>query len=195
MIFVNDQSNKRIVSIRILKSLVTFGPNLEDYSHLIMPIVVRMTEYSAGSLKKISIITLGRLAKNINLSEMSSRIVQALVRILNNGDRELTKATMNTLSLLLLQLGTDFVVFVPVINKALLRNRIQHSVYDQLVNKLLNNECLPTNIIFDKENEVPERKNYEDEMQVTKLPVNQNILKNAWYCSQQKARKKIGRNG
>lgn len=136
-----------------------------------MPIVVRMTEYSAGSLKKISIITLGRLAKNINLSEMSSRIVQALVRILNNGDRELTKATMNTLSLLLLQLGTDFVVFVPVINKALLRNRIQHSVYDQLVNKLLNNECLPTNIIFDKENEVPERKNYEDEMQVTKLPV------------------------
>ena len=187
-ILENDQSNKRIVSIRILKSLVTFGPNLEDYSHLIMPIVVRMTEYSAGSLKKISIITLGRLAKNINLSEMSSRIVQALVRILNNGDRELTKATMNTLSLLLLQLGTDFVVFVPVINKALLRNRIQHSVYDQLVNKLLNNECLPTNIIFDKENEVPERKNYEDEMQVTKLPVNQNILKNAWYCSQQKTK-------
>lgn len=187
-ILENDQSNKKIVSIRILKSLVAFGSNLEDYSHLIMPVVVRMTEYSAGGLKKISIITLGRLAKNINLSEMSSRIVQALVRILNNGDKELTKATMNTLSLLLLQLGTDFVIFIPAINKTLLRNRIQHSVYDQLVNKLLNNEGLPTNIIFDKENEVPIKDKYEDETHVKKLPVNQNILKNAWYCSQQKTK-------
>lgn len=184
----NDKSNKKSVSIRILKSLVVFDSNLEDYAHLIIPTVVRMAEYSPGTLRMMAIVTLGKLAKNINLSQMSSRIVQALVRILNTEDKELIKATMNTLSLLLLQLGADFTVFIPIINKTLVKNHIQHSIYDQLVNKLLNNEGLPTNILTDREFDSSKKEPVEAESAAKKLPVNQLVLKNTWDCSQQRTK-------
>lgn len=187
-ILENDKSIKKAVSIRILRSLVVFDSNLEDYAHLIIPTVVKIAEYSTGTLKKMAIVTLGKLAKCINLSEMSSRIVQALVRVLNLEDRELTKVTMNTLSLLLLQLGTDFTVFIPIINKTLVRNHIQHSIYDQLVNKLLNSEGLPKNIVFDKEFDTNTREVGEAESTSKKLSVNQLALKNTWDCSQQRTK-------
>lgn len=183
-----DKSNKKIVSVRILKSLVVFDSNLEEFAHLIVPTIVRMAEYSSGTLNKVAIVTLGRLAKNINLSEMSTRIVQALIRVLNTGSADLVRATMNTLSLLLLQLGTDFTVFIPIINKALVKNHIQHTVYDQLVNKILNNETLPTNIIVDKDFDAPSKELAEAELPSRKLPVNQLVLKNAWECSQQRTK-------
>lgn len=187
-IFENDKSSNKAVSIRILKSLVVFDTNLEDYAYFIIPVIVRMAEFSSGTLKRMAIVILGKLAKNINLSEMSSRIVQTLVRILNSEERELIKATLNTLSILLLQLGTDFTIFIPVINKALVRNHIQHSIYDQLVNKLLNNEGLPTNIIFDKEFDTSTKETGELESSAKKLPVNQLVLKNSWDCSQQRTK-------
>lgn len=187
-ILEKDKSNRKLVSVRILKSLVVFGSNLEEFAHLIVPAIVRMAEYGTGVLKKVAIVTLGRLAKNINLSEMSSRIVQTLMRVLNTADADLVKATMNTLSLLLLQLGTDFTVFIPIVNKTLVRNHIQHTVYDQLVNKLLNNEPLPTNIIVDKDFDVQSKELAEAELPSKKLPVNQLVLKNAWECSQQRTK-------
>lgn len=184
----NDKSAKKSVSMRILKAIVIFDTNLGDYAHLVIPTIVRMCEFSAGNLKKMAIVILGKLAKCINLSEMSSRIVQSLVRVLNSGDKELVKCTMNTLSLLLLQLGTDFTVFVPIINKALIKNHSQHSIYDQLVNQLLNNEGLPTNIVFDKEFETAPKEPVETEITPAKLPVNKTVLKNTWDCSQQRTR-------
>ncbi|CCH60866.1 hypothetical protein TBLA_0D03670 [Henningerozyma blattae CBS 6284] len=184
----DDKSNKKAVSLRILKSLVVFNSNLEDYAHLIVPTVVRLAEYSPSYLKKMAIITLGKMAKSINLSEMSSRIVQAMVRILNSGEKEVSKAIMNTLSLLLLQLNTDFTVFIPVINRALERNRIQHTIYDQLVNQLLNNEGLPSNVILDKEFEPPNKDIPETDTTLPKLPVNQSLLRNVWDCSQQRTK-------
>lgn len=187
-ILENDKSSKKAVSIRILRSLVVFDSSLEDYAHLIIPTVVKIAEYSTGTLRTMAIVTLGKLAKCINLSEMSSRIVQALVRVLYLEDKELIKVTMNTLSLLLLQLGTDFTVFVPIINKTLVRNHIQHSIYDQLVNKLLNGEGLPKNIVFDKEFDTHTKEVGEAASSSKKLPVNQLLLKNTWDCSQQRTK-------
>lgn len=184
----NDQSNKKVVSVRILKSLVVFGPNLEEYAHLILPTIIKLSEFSNGNLKKAAIITIGRLSKNVNLIEMSSRIVQALVRVLNTSETEYVKATMNTLSLLLLQLHTDFTVFIPVINKTLIRNNIQHTIYDQLVTKLLNNEPLPTKIIIDKDFDLPNKEMEDVKVASKKMPVNQLVLKNAWDCSQQRTK-------
>lgn len=152
-----DQSNKKVVSIRILKSLVVFGPHLEEYAHLVLPTIIKLSEFSSGNLKKAAIITIGRLSKNVNPLEMSSRIVQALVRVLNTSELEYVKATMNTLSLLLLQLNIDFTVFIPVINKTLVKQNIQHTIYDRLVAKLLNNEPLPTKIIIDKDFDLPNK--------------------------------------
>lgn len=183
-----DQSSKKVVSVRILKSLVVFGPNLEEYTHLVLPTIIKHSEFSTGNLKKAAIITIGRLSKNVNLVDLSSRIVQALVRVLNTTEPEYVKVTMNTLSLLLLQLNTDFTVFIPVINKTLVRNNIQHTIYDQLVSKLLNNEPLPAKIIIDKDFDLPNKEVDDIKVASKKLPVNQMVLKNAWDCSQQRTK-------
>ncbi|AAS53791.2 AFR420Wp [Eremothecium gossypii ATCC 10895] len=183
-----DNSNKKIISIRILKSLVVFGPNLDDYIHLVIPSIVRMCEYGSGNLNRAAIVTIGRLAKSVNLSEMSSRIVQTMIRVLNVSDQQIIRAVMNTLSLLLLQLSTDFTVFIPIINKTLVKAHIQHSIYDQLVGKLMNNEPLPTKVVVDKDFEVPSREVSDTEVPSRKLPVNQAVLKSAWDCSQQRTK-------
>lgn len=183
-----DQSNKKVVSVRILKSLVVFGPHLEEYAHLVLPTIIKLSEFSSGNLKKAAIITIGRLSKNVNALEMSSRIVQALVRVLNTSETEYVKATMNTLSLLLLQLNIDFTVFIPVINKTLVKQNIQHTIYDRLVAKLLNNEPLPTKIIIDKDFDLPNKEMDDVKVASKKLPVNQMVLKNAWDCSQQRTK-------
>lgn len=184
----NDKSAKSQVSTKILKSLIAFGTNLEDYSYLIMPTIVRISEFSQGNLRKSAIVTIGKLAKSINLSNMSARIIHSLIRTLNINDPELNKVTMNTLCLLLLQMNTDFIIFVPIIYKTLVRHRITHSVYDQLVFKLLNHERLPTNIIFDKEIDDKSDDIEPDNSEIKKLPVNQSELKACWASSQQRTK-------
>lgn len=185
----NDRSNQKMASVSIMKALIAFGKNLEDYSHLIIPTIVRICEYSQNHLRKISIVTFGKLAKCINLTELSSMIINALVRVLTNGDKSLIKVTMNTLCLLLLQLGNDFVVYIPTIHSVLIKNRIQHSIYDQLVNKLLNGEVLNTNILLDKDSEEKNKNiNLQNNPRTEKFVVDQQILKSAWDCSQQKSK-------
>lgn len=184
----SDVSTGKVVSIRIMKSLVVFGSNLEEFAHLIIPTVVRIAEYDAGTLKQVSIVTIGKLARSINLSEMSSRIIHALLRILNNSDADIIKSTMNAMCFLLLQMDTEFVVYVSVINKVLVKNNVQHSVYDHLVTKLLNNEPLPRNIVVDKEYEEQQKNVRDSDIQTDKLPINQELLKNAWDSSKQRTK-------
>lgn len=183
-----DKTPNRKTSIRILKSLIALGSNLENYGHLILPTVTRMTEYSSTYLRKSAIITLGKLAKIINLHDMSSRIIQSLLRSLATKEKEIIKASMNTICLLLLQMNTNFIVYIPIINKTLLNNRIQHSIYDQLANKLLNNEPLPTSIIFDKDESDSKKDASYDFIDMKVLRINENALKDASICNHLKTK-------
>ena len=186
----NDKSADRILSRKILRLLETFGPNLEGYSHLIVPKIVQMTEFTSGNLQRSAIMTIGKLAKDIDLFEMSSRIVHALVRILSGTTSDdLSKVIMNTLSLLLLQMGTSFVIFIPVINEVLMKKHIQHTIYDDLTNRILNNDVLPTKILEANTTENPPTEPVDAaDAGVAKLPINQSVLKSAWNSSQQRTK-------
>lgn len=179
----NDNVKSPNVSLRILNSFVVFGSSIEEFIHLIIPNVVRLFEYGPTNLRKSAIITVGKLSKNVNLNDMASRIVHTLLRVLSTQNEELTRVSMNTLSLLLLQMGNEYTVFIPVVNKVLVKNKIQSSAYDQLVSKLLNEEPLPQNLIFDKDGDANDLAE-PSEFPSKKLPVNQQVLKNAWQCSQ-----------
>lgn len=63
--------------------------------------------------------TIDGLAKKVNFSDHASRIIHPLVRVLNDpyAAPELSTAVLDTLSVLLIQLGADFAIFVPMINK------------------------------------------------------------------------------
>lgn len=186
-IYVNildtDKSSGKKTSIILLKSLISFGSSLENYSYLILPTVIRISEYGIKSLRKVAIVTIGKLAKIIDLSEMTSRIIQSLLRTLNSNDDELNKAVMNTFCLLLLQTNSDFLIYAPIINKILLQKNIQHSVYDQLITKLMNNERIPNNFFFEREQENLNRNQKGSFKEPEKLPINQNVLKSSWNCS------------
>lgn len=105
--------------MKILEAFQTFGANIEEYLHLVIPIIVRTGESAYGSvaLRKKAILTIDRLSKVVNFSDHASRIVHPLMRILERGVNELRVAVLDTLCSLIVQLGSDFVIFVPTISK------------------------------------------------------------------------------
>lgn len=96
---------------------------------------------------------------------------------------ELKNLAMDTICSLLYQMKSDFLYFVPMMNKVVLKNRIEHKTYEMLVGKLLKNEPLPMEIGTENESK-SEDPGASSEPQIKKLPVNQLHLKKAWDCGQ-----------
>lgn len=183
-----DKSKDKAVTNAIFDCIIILGENLDEYLYLIIPSIIKIAELSHGFIKKSAIVTLGKLTNINNINSMSARIVHTCCRLLYSTDLEIIRLTMNLLCLLLLRLKSDFVVFIPSINKLLITKDIQHAVYDQLVNKLLNNEILPSAHILglvSGENKAEEKSKNQ---QLEKLTVDQPLLKSLWNCSQQRTK-------
>jgi FKBP12-rapamycin complex-associated protein len=126
-VFDGELTEKRITTqIKVFDAFLTFGANIEEYLHLVIPIIVKSYERSdvverADSLialRKRAIQTINGLSRRVNFSDHASRIIHPLVRVLEGGNNELRMAVMDTLCSLVIQLGSDFAIFVPTINKA-----------------------------------------------------------------------------
>ncbi|KAJ7667024.1 phosphatidylinositol 3-kinase [Mycena rosella] len=183
-----ELSEKRMgTQMKIFDAFQTFGANIEEYLHLVIPIIVRAAESTYGSvaLRSKAIGTIDKLSKVVNFSDHASRIVHPLMRILERGVHELRIAVLNTLCSLIVQLGSDFVIFVPTISKCLIRHPISHPGYDRAVTQLLNGERLahePNALMLSEK--IPESAPAE----AAKLTVNQIHLKQAWDTAQIKTR-------
>ena len=70
-----------------------------------------------AALRKKAIQTIQGLTRRVNFSDFASRIIQPLIRVLSQSNNELRQAVMDTMCGLLIQLGPDFAVFVPTVNK------------------------------------------------------------------------------
>ncbi|KTW30812.1 hypothetical protein T552_00524 [Pneumocystis carinii B80] len=182
-----DTTDNRQSTQEILRSFVVFGSNIEEYIHLILPVVVKMFERHdlPVSLRKIAIQTVAQLSRKINFVNHASRIIHPLARVLSTGIHELKVASMDTLCALVFQLGLDYTIFIPMINKCLINNHIQHQNYELLVSRLLKGESLPQDLNSDEK--FCDRR-IEDassaDINAKKLSVNQQHLKNAWETSQ-----------
>ena len=123
-VFDGELTDKRMnTQIKIFDALLTFGTNIEEYLHLVIPIMVKSYERQdtmgimTTPLRKKAIQTIDRLSRRINFSDHASRIIHPLVRVLESSNNELRMAVMDTLCSLVIQLGSDFAIFVPTINK------------------------------------------------------------------------------
>ncbi|PPQ67890.1 hypothetical protein CVT26_007090, partial [Gymnopilus dilepis] len=193
-VFDGELTEKRITTqIKIFDAFLTFGANIEEYLHLVIPIIVKSYERqevverqdSLTALRKRAIQTIDGLSRRVNFSDHASRIIHPLVRVLETGNNELRMAVMDTLCSLVIQLGSDFAIFVPTINKCLLRNRIPHPKYENLISKLLNGERLPQEagvleLLLSENAKAPE---FSAPAEATKMNVNQQHLKQAWDTS------------
>lgn len=177
--------------IRILHAFWIFGNAIDEYLHLVIPVVVKVFERSDATplLRKQAIVAIEQISSKVNLCDHASRVVHPLVRVLQNpnagtssANADLRNASMDTLSALAFQMGASYTVFIPVVGKVLDQQHITNSKYNQLVTKLLNGERLPqsaapsSHMIEDNAEEAPLG-------EVTKLPVNLQHLKQAWDTS------------
>ncbi|BFZ53909.1 phosphatidylinositol kinase-related protein kinase tor1 [Savitreella phatthalungensis] len=190
-IFDVDTTPGRAPTHKVLHAFIVFGSNVEEYMHLVLPVIVRVFERPDApvALRKSAIQAVSQLSRKVNFSDLSSRIVHPLARVLASGPSELRGSAMDCLCALVFQLGYDYAIFIPMINKCLMRNRIQHANYDLLVSKLLKGESLPQDLNPDDSfGGVRENDAMSADTAAKKLPVNQQHLKNAWEASQRSTR-------
>ncbi|RUP43431.1 hypothetical protein BC936DRAFT_137191, partial [Jimgerdemannia flammicorona] len=185
-IFDADQGEKRMATLKVLHAFITFGPNIEEYMHLVVPVVVKLFEKNDAplSLRRQAIQTIGQLCKKVNVADHASRIIHPLARILVTMPFDIRMTAMDTLCALVFQLGADYAIFIPMINKVLTKYRIQHQNYEMLVNKLLKGENLPQELGKDDRETKTEDTAAADVSAAKKLPVHQQHLKKAWEASQ-----------
>lgn len=187
-IFDHDNSDKQHPSHRLLSTLLTFGPNLEEYLHLVFPAIIKVYEKptSSLSLRKQAIMLIGQLSKHMNICGQSSRIIHAISRTLTGEVSELKAVSMEILCLIVYQMNQDYIIFVPMIRKVLTSNQIVNETYEKIIAKLLIGEPLikPVYPIKDNESVV----DGQIEASAKKLAINQQQLKKAWEASQRSTR-------
>lgn len=111
--------------VKVLHAFGIFGSSLEEYLHLIIPAIVRTFEKTDVPilLRKQAMQTISQLCRKINFADHASRIIHPLARVLSspNAPVELRIPAMDAMCALLVQMGADFVLFVPMINKVRLQ--------------------------------------------------------------------------
>lgn len=118
----SEKNEKKVaVQMKNFDAFLTFGTNIEEYLHLVIPIIVRTYERGDAptQLRKHAIQTIDGLSRKVNFSDHASRIIHPLVRALGNGNNDLRQTAMNALCSLVIQLGSDFAIFVPTISKVI----------------------------------------------------------------------------
>lgn len=89
---------------------------------------------------------------------------------------------------MLVQLGPEFTVFIPVIKKTLLQKNIHAIKFEQLVGKLIGGDPLPLHLDIYKDYDYSLYDIADTDMPSKKLPVNQASLKAAWDASQRRTK-------
>lgn len=162
----NKISDKRRANLlRLVKAFYVFGTSVEEYMHLVLPVIVKCFERADApyDLRSTALQTIGLLCRKVNFSDNASQIIHPLIRTLAAGDPELQAIAMQTLCALVLQFGPDYAIFIPMVNKVsvlayffliywrlirqlqcqvLLANRITHPTYEAYITKLLNRKPL-----------------------------------------------------
>ncbi|EPX72448.1 phosphatidylinositol kinase Tor1 [Schizosaccharomyces octosporus yFS286] len=188
--FSSDTSSTRVISYKILQSFVIFGSNIEEYMHLVLPVIIRSFERDTVPLqfRKSALKCISQLLHLVNFSDHASRIIHPLVRMLTKSNSELKMVIMDTLCSVVSQLGYDYAVFIPMVNKVLVHHKITHQTYDLLVSKLLKGESLPKDLIANEFQQISSLKFELEDPPLTKLPVDQSSLKASWEASQKLTR-------
>ncbi|GAA5903699.1 hypothetical protein JCM6882_003390 [Rhodosporidiobolus microsporus] len=180
-----NESRRQNTLIKVLHAFGIFGSSLEEYLHLVIPAIVRTFEQPELPLilRKQAMQTITQLSRKLNFADHASGIIHPIARVLASptSPTELRQPAMDALCALMLQMGPDFVLFVGMINKALVRNHIVHPQYNMLVSKLLKGESLPQDLSFGDPIIMPTNEaTVAADAGVSKLPVNQVHLKAAW---------------
>ncbi|XP_026495613.1 serine/threonine-protein kinase mTOR [Vanessa tameamea] len=190
-VLAHDTSKDRVVTEKLLFALQKFEDNLDDYMHLVIPSIVKLFDASDCPIPvaKVAMETVDYLSDSLNYSELVSRIIHPLVRSLDTCYTLRTTA-MDTLCALIIQLGRKYNDFIPLVQKVIVKHRIQHQNYELLLSKLQSNSTLAVDDFLQSTRRKPRNNNQEarivacdSSQSIRKLYVNAHSLKVAWTVS------------
>lgn len=161
-VLAHDTSDERIVTNYLLLALQKFEDNLDDYMHLVIPSIVKLFDATDCplSVAKVAIETVDYLSDSLNYSEMVSRIIHPLVRSLETCP-SLRPTAMDTLCALIVQLGAKYTDFIPLVQKVVVKHRIQHQNYEQLLSRLQSSQALAMDEFLQSSRRRPRNNNQE----------------------------------
>ncbi|KAK1142044.1 phosphatidylinositol kinase- protein kinase tor1 [Aspergillus melleus] len=170
---------------RILHLLVVLGNTVEEYMHVIVPSLIRVLSGPGYPIKvrKSAIDCITSLSEEVDLSDLSSPVVQSLVDVLSGNEHVLVQASMNCLCALMRLLGQEFMCYTRTVNNALARYHINHDGYSTLLCKLQKGESLPPRLDTNARNERNQIMYERPLMRQRELNINLERLKNAWDTS------------
>jgi FKBP12-rapamycin complex-associated protein len=185
-----DNSNKRLPSEKVLHAFLIFGYSAEEYMHLIIPVIIKMFDKPGQppELRRLAIETLGRLSRQVNISEYGGHIILPITRVLSGSETALKQSALETLCALIFQMGPDFKMYASTINKVLVTHKVPHANYALIVSKLQKGEPLPQDLSPAERYGDDDEDLMAAEIQTKKLAVNQQHLKTAWEASARSTR-------
>lgn len=141
----NDKTKERVVSRKIIQTFVAFGSSIEEYSSLIIENILSFVEPSSGNLelRRTAIESIGRFTSFINITEFSSRIIHSFLRLLKDESTtniQLRASIMNSLCALIVQLKSDYFIFLPLVDNVLSSISYSTPAYTKLVHQIIKNE-------------------------------------------------------
>ena len=204
----NDTTPRKTATEKVLHSILIFGQTAEEHMWLILPKLVRTFQKPSNpvSTRKACIDTIGKVSRQVNISDYAGLLVHNLTDILSTKDQSLRSAALDCICALIFQIGQDFEPYIvgvkkvsaplhafdnlanDIVSQTLVLNHVPHHNYDVLVSKLRNGEPLPQDLSPDDHyGGLVDDSAYTDIGQ-RKLPVNQEHLKNSWEASQKSTR-------
>ena len=187
-LLLNSLSTSRPGCEKILHTILVFGQSAEEQMHLIIPTLVGMflNPSSPLGMRKAAIDTIGKISRQVNISDYASMIIHSLTQVFALGPKEpgLSKPALDCICAYVFQLGRDYLLYAPMIKKIIDRYGVSHANYDLLVSKLQKGEPLPQDLSPDENYGVLGDENQPADVGQKKLPVNQEHLKSAWDASQ-----------
>ncbi|KAL8097331.1 hypothetical protein AgCh_030462 [Apium graveolens] len=186
----------------ILHTLEVFGGTLDEYTHLLLPAIVRLLKVDASvDVRRSAIKTLIRLIPRVQVTGHISALVHHLKLVLDGKNDELCRDAVDALCCLAHALGEDFTIFIPSIHKILLKLRLQHKEFEEIEGRLQRreslilgitasqrlNQRLPVEVISDPLSDV-ENESKEDKLDMNRQlkihEVNEGRLRTAGEASQ-----------
>ncbi|CAH0400987.1 unnamed protein product [Chilo suppressalis] len=187
----HDKSKDKILTEKLLLAIQKFENNLDDVLLSVVPAITNLFDGKniPLSISKLAMETMQHLSMYLYLKPYSAMIIQALAKVLENNPT-LRATAMNTLCALIIQLGREYIDYIPSVERLLLKHKIQCPNYIVLVTRLQVISTLASDDDYLDETRSQLRNQKSDmltnagEMQsIQKLTVNVNNLRKCWSTS------------
>ncbi|KAK1259623.1 Serine/threonine-protein kinase TOR [Acorus gramineus] len=138
-----ERCNDYSYVVDVLHTLEVFGGTLDEHMHILFPALIRLFKVDASvDIRRAAIKTLTKLIPRVQVTGHTSALVHHLKLVLDGNNDDLRKDAIDALCCLAHALGDEFTIFMPSINKLLLKHRLRHKEYDEIEGRLRRREPL-----------------------------------------------------